>query len=317
MMRRNGGFTLIELLVVIAIIAILAAILLPALSRAQEAARRIVCASNLKQMGVVFKMYTAEQRGQFPTAKTFVPKCEELFGVGPGLSYRCINPTVFQAHALYPGYLTDPNVLICPSDPSGDRVLQGPGSELGTWDGATTSLANYNPERQGAWLNRNGSPQPDFFTPESYFYISHVVPDAWAAFAWGRVWNPFNNADSDFNTVPPLVPGYGSVKGTNTILRLREGVERFMITDINNPAGGAMAQSTVPIMYDYPSSNVQQYTHVPGGGNVLYMDGHVQFITYPNKYPFDEKAAGVFSPGASPIAITPGNYQTKLPLAER
>lgn len=63
--RRNSAFTLIELLVVIAIIALLLAILMPALSRVRKQARAVACMSNLKHWGLIFKMYTDDNNGQF------------------------------------------------------------------------------------------------------------------------------------------------------------------------------------------------------------------------------------------------------------
>jgi len=65
-MNKRSGFTLIELLVVIAIIALLMAILMPALNRVKKQAKAVACQSNLKQWGLVWAMYTEENRGKFP-----------------------------------------------------------------------------------------------------------------------------------------------------------------------------------------------------------------------------------------------------------
>ena len=304
---KERGVTCLEVLVICMLIFVLGAILVPTLTSTREAPRRASCSNNLKQIGLSLRMYSNEMRGEKypPLGIYYQPSVDcdsENFELDGKKHLTVTNAMNIQS--VYPEYIDDPAIFSCPSDPtnryqdgeaSGLHVAQEFGQVCSQDDrGVRTAGDSYT--YLSHYVGRAGdgpmialSKVGDGTIPE--WESDEEIPLGLAFYA--HLIDSLKDEPDELIRVMDEDFGIGEefafLDGTETseddlakvqVYRLREGVERFLITDIANNDPAVRMEAEIPVMFDNPDTIPSEFNHVPGGSNVLYLDGHVAFVKY-------------------------------------
>lgn len=286
--HRRRGFTLIELLMVISIISILAALLLPALSRARQMANRAHCMNNLRQFGLVFMLFAGENKDSLPPGKpnkwwgatTRNPNAFPLLER---------NNLIFDAAVLYPDYMTDFETLICRSaqtkftEQQIDRFYMDETFAPENMDPNVTNDPRWIPLRS---RYARSLPDVDCVSNQMYTYMPYaIVTEEQGFYLWDEISRLMFNGEIDFMRKNLVINTNNAPGNSRIFYRQALNIGKVFISDINDPAFDYVADSNIPVMFDSFSLYGQgSLNHdVPLGGNVLYLDGHVEFVKYPDK----------------------------------
>lgn len=285
-LQRKRGFTLLELLVSVTIIGILFVLILPALMRAREQARRAYCNNSIRQIGIVFLMWANDHDGYYPPG---APNDYWDYPDSSGVSHRLQrNNFICDARGFYPEYLDTLKVFVCPGSVKvlADERLEWY-NDITFMDGYLESIMVTDPRNRDAIEGMLGQRMdPECLTDDMYTYVPYAIKtEEQALFMWAELHRLMYEGVIDFMADDLYCPGGHAPGGESVFHRMQQGVSRFFISDVNNPAATSASESEIPVLYDAISDlGALQLNHVvPPGGNVLYLDGHVGYRRYPDE----------------------------------